>query len=77
VSIHTGMRAGEQFHLKRREVSFERRMISLPKTKTGKTRHIPLNAIALQALQERQQAQQDAVYVFRDAGRDPQHNYRR
>jgi len=77
VSIHTGMRAGEQFQLKWREVSFERRMISLPKTKTGKARHIPLNSIALQALQERKQAQQDAVYVFRDAGRDAQHNYRR
>lgn len=77
VSIHTGMRAGEQFQLKWREVSLERRMISLPKTKTGKARHIPLNSIALQALQERKQAQQDAVYVFRDAGRDAQHNYRR
>ena len=91
VSIHTGMRAGEQFQLKWRDVSFERRMISLPKTKTGKARHIPLNAIALQAFQERRRAQQnyeakqkekgadhaDPVYVFRDAGRDPQHNYRR
>jgi site-specific recombinase XerD len=31
----------------------------------------------LQALHERKQAQLDAEYVFRDAGRDPQHNYRR
>jgi integrase len=91
VSIHTGMRAGEQFQLKWRDVSFERRMISLPKTKTGKARHIPLNVIALQAIQERKRAQQDyearrkekgadhgdLVFVFRDAGRDPQHNYRR
>jgi site-specific recombinase XerD len=91
VSIHTGMRAGEQFQLKWRDVSFERRMISLLKTKTGKARHIPLNAIAWQALRERQLAQQEceakqkqrdakdagSVYVFRDAGRDGQHNYRR
>jgi integrase len=91
VSIHTGMRAGEQFQLKWRDVSFDRRLISLPKTKTGKARHIPLNAIALQALEERKQVQleyetkqkergadqADSVYVFRDAGRDPQHNYRR
>lgn len=76
-SIHTGMRASEQFQLKWREVSFERRMISLPKTKTGKARHIPLNSIALQALHERKQAQEDAEYVFRNGGRDPQHNYRR
>jgi len=91
VSIHTGMRAGEQFQLKWRDVSFERRLISLPKTKSGKVRHIPLNAVACSALQERKRAQQDyaaklkgngqehadQIFVFRDAGRDPQHNYRR
>jgi integrase len=91
VSIHTGMRAGEQFQLQWRDVSLERRLISLPKTKSGKARHIPLNAIACNALQDRKRAQQDyaakkkekgvdhadQVFVFRDAGRDPQHNYRR
>ena len=91
VSIHTGMRAGEQFQLKWRDVSLERRLISLPRTKSGKARHIPLNEIACSALQERKRAQQDYAarqkekgadhadqsYVFRDAGRDPQHNYRR
>ncbi len=91
VSIHTGMRAGEQFQLKWRDVSLERRLISLPKTKTGKARHIPLNAVACSALQERRRTQRgnearqevkgadhaESEYVFRDAGRDPQHNYRR
>jgi site-specific recombinase XerD len=91
VSIHTGMRAGEQFQLMWRDVSLEHRLISLPKTKSGKARHIPLNAVACRALQDRIRAQQDhaarlkekgkehadQVYVFRDAGRDPQHNYRR
>lgn len=91
VSIHTGMRAGEQFQLKWRDVSLERRLISLPKTKSGKARHIPLNAIACSALQERKRAQHgqaarqkekgqdytELAYVFRDAGRDPHHNYRR
>ncbi len=91
VSIHTGMRAGEQFQLQWRDVSLERRLISLPRTKSGKARHLPLNAIACNALQDRKRAQQDyaakkkekgvdhadQVFVFRDAGRDPQHNYRR
>jgi len=91
VSIHTGMRAGEQFQLKWRDVSLERRLISLPKTKSGKARHVPLNAVACRALQDRIRAQRDhaarlkekgkehadQVYVFRDAGRDPQHNHRR
>jgi site-specific recombinase XerD len=84
------MRAGEQFQLKWRDVSMERRLISLPKTKSGKARHIPPNAVACSALQERKRSQQDyavrqkekgqehadAAFVFRDAGRDPQHNYR-
>jgi len=91
ISIHTGMRAGEQFQLKWRDVSLERRLLSLPKTKTGKARHIPLNAVACSAMQERKRAQHDyaakqkwtglnyadQVYVFRDTGGDPQHNYRR
>ena len=91
LSIHTGMRAGEQFQLKWCDVSLDRRQISLAKTKNGKARHIPLNAVALQALQERKRVQQDyrikqkekstelgePVYVFRDADEDPQHNYRR
>jgi integrase len=91
ISIHTGMRAGEQFQLKWCDVSLDRRQISLVKTKNGKARHIPLNAVALQALQERKRAQLDyrakqsekggnlgePVYVFRDADENPQHNYRR
>jgi site-specific recombinase XerD len=91
ISIHTGMRAGEQFQLRWRDVSLERRLLSLPKTKTGKARHIPLNAVACSAIQERKRAQHDyaakqkrtgsdradQVYVFRDTGGDPQHNYRR
>lgn len=66
-------------------------LISLSKTKSGKARHISQNAIAYDALQERKRAQKgcaakqkqsgeyyaDPGFVFRDGGRDPQHNYRR
>ena len=85
------MRAGEQFQLKWRDVSMERRLIPLPKTKSGKARHIRLNAVGCSALQERKRSQQDygarqkekgrehadPALVLRDAGRDPQHKYRR
>jgi len=50
ISVHTGMRAGEQFGLQWTSVSLARRIITLHKTKGGKTRHIPINAIALAAI---------------------------
>jgi site-specific recombinase XerD len=50
LSLHTGMRAGEQFGLTWEQVSLERKIISLPKTKNGTARHIPLNSIAMSAL---------------------------
>jgi site-specific recombinase XerD len=52
LSLHTGMRAGEQFSLKWEQIDFSRKMLVLPKTKNGKMRHIPLNAVAMAALQQ-------------------------
>jgi integrase len=51
LSLHTGMRAGEQFSLKWAQVDFKYKIVTLPKTKNGKPRHIPLNSIALAALE--------------------------
>jgi site-specific recombinase XerD len=50
ISLHTGMRAGEQFGLKWNQVDFERKIVTLPKTKNGNTRHIPLNSLAISSL---------------------------
>jgi site-specific recombinase XerD len=50
LSLHTGMRSKEQFSLKWNQIDFERRILTLPKTKNGKMRHIPLNSVALSAL---------------------------
>jgi integrase len=50
LSLHTGMRAGEQFSLRWSQVDLARRILTLPKTKNGTTRHIPLNSVALSAL---------------------------
>lgn len=51
LSLHTGMRAGEQFSIRWRQVDFHNKILTLPKTKNGKVRHIPLNAVALSALE--------------------------
>ena len=52
LSIHTGMRMGEQYGLRWNQVDFMRRELHLLRTKIGDPRTIPLNAIALGALQE-------------------------
>jgi integrase len=49
ISIHTGMRASEQWGLEWSDVSLTRKILTLHRTKGGKTRHIPLNATALAA----------------------------
>jgi integrase len=52
LSIHTGMRMSEQYGLRWNQVDFERRQIHLLKTKNGDPRTIPLNSIALDALEQ-------------------------
>lgn len=50
LSLHTGIRAGEQLSLTWEQVDFERRILTLYRTKNGDTRHIPLNTRAIAAL---------------------------
>ena len=49
VALHTGVRASEQFTLKWSQVDFDRKILTLPKTKNGNIRHIPLNSVATSA----------------------------
>lgn len=51
LSVHTGMRAGEQFSLQWPQVDWDRRVLVLPHTKNGRSRNVPLNAVAMRALQ--------------------------
>ena len=50
LSIHTGMRMGEQYGLHWNQVDFERQRMDLPKTKNGGSRTLPLHAVAVDAL---------------------------
>jgi integrase len=52
LSLHTGMRMSEQYGLRWNQVDFERRQLHLSKTKNGDPRVIPLNAVALAALDQ-------------------------
>jgi integrase len=50
LALHTGMRRSEQFGLTWECVDFERRQITIPRSKHGGIRYIPLDNTALSAL---------------------------
>ena len=52
VSVYTGMRWGEQFSLEWGQVDLKRKVIRLTKTKNGSARNVPLNSVALDAMQQ-------------------------
>lgn len=52
LSLHSGMRMREQYSLRWNRVDLERRQIHLDRTKNGEARTIPLNAVAMSALEQ-------------------------
>jgi len=52
ISLHTGMRPSEQYGLIWSRVDLVRKLITIPKSKNGNTRHIPLNSVAQAAFEE-------------------------
>lgn len=68
LSLNTGMRSGEQFSLRWPQVDTDRCSLFLPKTKNGKSRHLPLNAVAMEALrilkQRHDELNPDSPFVF-------------
>jgi integrase len=52
IALHTGMRPSEQYGLEWNRVDLTRNLITIPKSKNGATRHIPLNSVARAAFQE-------------------------
>lgn len=50
LALQTGLRLGEQYTAKWRDVDFERRVVTVPLDKGGQTSHVPLSKAALRAL---------------------------
>jgi integrase len=43
VALHTGLRRGEQFRLRWEDVDFRTGIVTIPDSKSGEARHIPMN----------------------------------
>ena len=56
-AIHTGLRQSEQFHLRWEDIDTASRVLTVPVSKSGETRHVPLNERALGILRELKERQ--------------------
>lgn len=64
LALHTGMRMTEQFTLKWSQVDFDKRVLTLPETKNGRPRYIPLNDQAVAALTACHALKNEQPWVF-------------
>jgi site-specific recombinase XerD len=68
IAIHTGLRRSEQYRLTWECVDLERQLLTVPQSKNGETRHVPLNRSALSALLLLKRHSDGIGNVFRSAG---------
>jgi integrase len=64
-ALNTGLRLGEMYNLNWEDVNLEQRVVTVPLSKNGEARHVPLNATAIDALQalKKQQRPQGPVFL--------------
>ena len=67
--ILTGARKGEAMHMKWVDVDFERKIWTVPLSKSGKPRYIPLSGAAMAVLERRNGNESDYVFPNQKTGR--------
>jgi integrase len=63
LALHTGMRRSEQYGARWEQVDWERRILTVPLDKGGRTSYVPLNAGALRALTELLRRTADSGFI--------------
>ncbi len=68
LSLNTGLRQGELFNLKWENINFERAILTIAGdlAKSGKTRHLPLNTLALQLLKNWKTQTKNNEFIFQN-----------
>jgi site-specific recombinase XerD len=64
LALHTGLRLSEQYGLAWDCIDFDRRILTIPMSKNGELRHVPLNDEALSALRAARKCCIDQPFVF-------------
>jgi integrase len=63
LALHTGMRRNEQHHLRWQDVNLRAGIITIPQSKHGGMRHVPINSVAAKALTILSQNRNGSEYV--------------
>jgi len=63
LALNTGLRLSEQFGLTWADVSLTRRLLTIPRSKNGSTRHVPLNQAAVRALEDLREGTHSSGFV--------------
>ena len=63
LALNTGLRLSEQYGLLWGNVSLPLRILTIPRSKNGSMRHVPLNQAAVQALEELRKQHSGSQFV--------------
>jgi len=71
VALHTGLRQSEQFHLRWENVDFANGIITVPRSKNGETRRLPMNDTVREILRSRPSRLKSALVFPSQTGATP------
>ena len=66
LALNTGLRLSEMYWRTWEDVNLERRILTVPRSKHGEKRHVPLNSIALAALERLRPDSKASGWIFRN-----------